>query len=88
MPTRTVDIPEELDSFITASVESGRFSNPTEVVAAALRALQLEEDDYNEKLAALRAAIDKGIASGVAEGDIDDVFDRVLARAGQHAVKA
>jgi hypothetical protein len=39
-----------------------------------LRTLEREEREYEAKLAALRAAIDEGDASGVAEGD---VFGRV-----------
>jgi len=39
-----------------------------------LRTLEREEQQYEAKLAVLRAAIDEGDASGVAEGD---VFGRV-----------
>ena len=55
-------------------VESGRYENASEVVRAALRSLEHEEQQYEAKLAGLRAAIDEGEASGVAEGD---VFARV-----------
>jgi Arc/MetJ-type ribon-helix-helix transcriptional regulator len=41
---------------------------------AALRTLEREEQQYDAKLAALRAAIDEGDASGIADGD---VFARV-----------
>jgi hypothetical protein len=43
-------------------------------VRAALRTLEREEREYEAKLATLRAAIDQGDASGIAEGD---VFARV-----------
>jgi antitoxin ParD1/3/4 len=39
------------------------------VVRAALRTLECEEREYEEKLAALRTAIDDGDASGIAKGD-------------------
>jgi Arc/MetJ-type ribon-helix-helix transcriptional regulator len=39
-------------------------------VRAALRTLEREERVFEAKLAALRAAIDEGDASGVAEGDV------------------
>jgi antitoxin ParD1/3/4 len=70
MPTRNVNLTKELDRFILARVESGRFENASEVVRAALRTLEREERVYEAKLAALRAAIDEGDASGVAEGDV------------------
>ena len=70
MPTRNVNLTQELDSFIMARVESGRFENASEVVRSALRTLEREERVFEAKLAALRAAIDEGDASGVAEGDV------------------
>ena len=74
MPTRNVNLTEELDRFVLLKVESGRYENASEVVRAALRTLDREERQYEAKLAALRTAIDGGDASGVAEGD---VFARV-----------
>lgn len=70
MPTRNVNLTPELDSFVVARVESGRFENASEVVRAALRTLEREERLYETKLEALRAAIDEGDASGVARGDV------------------
>jgi antitoxin ParD1/3/4 len=70
MPTRNVNLTPELDSFVLARVESGRFENASEVVRAALRTLEREERLYETKLEALRAAIDEGDASGVAKGDV------------------
>ena len=69
MPTRNVNLTEELDQFVLAKVESGRYENASEVVRAALRTLEREEQEYEAKLATLRTAIDDGDTSGVAEGD-------------------
>ncbi len=69
MPTRNVNLTDELDHFVLAQVESGRYENASEVVRAALRSLDREERAYEAKLERLRAAIDAGDASGVAEGD-------------------
>jgi len=74
MPTRNVNLTEELDSFVLETVESGRYENASEVVRAALRGLQREEEQYEARLAALRSAVDLGDASGIAERD---VFARV-----------
>jgi antitoxin ParD1/3/4 len=74
MPTRNVNLTDELDRFVLTKVESGRYENASEVVRAALRTLEREEQEYEAKLAGLRAAIDEGDASGIAEGD---VFARV-----------
>jgi len=74
MPTRNVNLTDELDSFVLAKVKSGRYENASEVVRAALRTLEREERQYEAKLAALRTAIDEGDASGIAVGNS---FDRV-----------
>jgi antitoxin ParD1/3/4 len=64
----------ELDRFVLEKVQSGRYENASEVVRTALRNLEREEREYEAKLAALRAAIDEGDSSGIADGD---VFARV-----------
>lgn len=74
MPTRNVNLTDELDRFVKAKIRSGRYENASEVVRAALRNLERDEREYDAKLAALRAAIDEGVASGIAE---DGVFSRV-----------
>ena len=76
MPTRNVNLTDELDRFVLKKIESGRYENASEVVRAALRTLEREEQEYEIKLAALRAAIDEGDTSGVAEGN---PFERVRA---------
>ena len=74
MPTRNINLTGELDRFVLEKVQSGRYENASEVMRAALRTLEREEQQYDAKLAALRAAIDEGDASGIADGD---VFARV-----------
>jgi len=74
MPTRNVNLTDELDRFVLEKIESGRYENASEVVRAALRTLEREELKYQAKLAAIRAAVDEGDASGIAEGN---VFARV-----------
>ena len=58
MPTRNVNLTDELERFVLDRVESGRYENASEVVRAALRTLEREDQQYEAKLAALRKAID------------------------------
>jgi antitoxin ParD1/3/4 len=74
MPTRNVNLTDELDRFVRKKVKNGRYENASEVVRAGLRTLEREEREFDAKIAALRSAIDEGDASGVAKGD---VFARV-----------
>lgn len=61
--TTTVALGSHFDEFIQASVLGGRYTNASEVIRAGLR--RLEEDE--QKIAALRAAIEEGEASGYVE---------------------
>ena len=79
MPTRNVSLPVKLDQFITAKVESGDYANASEVMRTALRLLEREEREYEEKMAVLRAAIAEGDASPDAE---EGVFERIREKYG------
>jgi antitoxin ParD1/3/4 len=50
MPTRNVNLTQELDRFVLARVASGRFENASEVVRAGLRTLERDERLYEAKL--------------------------------------
>jgi antitoxin ParD1/3/4 len=69
MPTRNVSLTDKLDRFVDSLIGSGRYENASEVVRAALRALDRDERVYEAKLEALVKALDAGAASGVFEGD-------------------
>jgi antitoxin ParD1/3/4 len=79
MPTRNVNLPPELDRFVAVKVEAGLYSNASEVMRAALRLLERDERERDEKMAALRSAIDKGMASGIAA---PGVFSRIRSNHG------
>lgn len=59
MKTTTVALGSHFDEFVQASVLGGRYTNASEVIRAGLR--RLEEDE--QKIAALRAAIEEGESS-------------------------
>ena len=69
MPTRNVSLTKELDEFVSSRVEGGLYANASEVMRTALRLLEKEEREYEEKLAALRAAIAEGDASDYIDGE-------------------
>jgi len=78
MPTRNVSLTKDLDQFIAAKVEAGLYANASEVMRTALRLLERDEREYEEKMAALRAAIDDGLASGVAEPGVFERLDAYI----------
>jgi antitoxin ParD1/3/4 len=74
MLSQKVELTEELERFVNENVKSGKFEDASDVVRTALRTLAREEHEDEAKMTELRAAIEKGDASGIAEGD---VFERV-----------
>ena len=63
MRTTSVALGSYFEDFIKAKISQGRYNNASEVIRAGLRLLEEKE----ERIAALKAAIDEGISSGVAE---------------------
>jgi len=74
MPTRNVNLTEELDRFVAEKVASGRYENASEVVRAALRSLE-----HEEKTRALDEALAEGEESGIAD-DFPTSLDGMLKR--------
>lgn len=58
----SISIGNHFDSFIQSSISAGRFKNASEVVRAGLRLLEEEEN----RMLALRKAVQEGIESGIA----------------------
>ena len=63
MKTTSVALGQHFEEFIQASIMSGRYNNASEVVRSGLRLLE----DREQKMAALRSAIEKGLNSGIEE---------------------
>jgi antitoxin ParD1/3/4 len=63
MKNTSISLGNYFDQFVREQVAAGRYKNVSEVIRAGLRLLEDEES----KTIALRAAIQKGIESGVAE---------------------
>ena len=70
MPTRNVNLTSELDHFVHSRIKSGRYENASEVIRAALRTLEREEKEHEAKIAAINVAIEGGLSSGIATGDV------------------
>ena len=61
MPTRNVHLTEHFDSLIAAGIESGRFSNASEVVREGLRLLEQRQAEDQAMIQWLRGAAQDGI---------------------------
>ena len=63
MRTTSVALGTYFENFIKTKVSQGRYSNASEVIRAGLRLLEENE----ERIVALKAAINEGMESGIAE---------------------
>ena len=82
MPTRNINLTPEMDRYVDAKIRSGQYANASEVLRAGLRALEEDEKENQAKLEALRNAIQAGIDSGMADGD---VVEKIRARIRRRA---
>lgn len=82
MPTRNINLTPEMDRYVATRIESGQYANASEVLRAGLRELERLEREDQVKLEALRAAVQAGEESGIAEGDVvSEVRERIRRRA-------
>ncbi len=73
----SISIGNYFDSFIKSKISSGRYKNASEVVRAGLRLLEEEEN----RIMALKAAIQEGIESGIAHDfDPEDHLSKLKAK--------
>lgn len=75
-----VSLTPELEHYISKLVEAGRYRSASEVVRAAVRSLQDQEEERRIKLKALRESIDRGLdeLDSTERVPADDVFDQIL----------
>ncbi len=77
MAIQAVDASAEFASFASEQVKSGRYADMLEVLEAAKAALAREAEDDDLDAEYVRQAVEEGMASGIAEGD---VFARLRAK--------
>ncbi len=81
-----ISLTPELERWVAAKVEDGRYKSASEVVREGLRLLQEREEEHAARLEALRREIQIG-ANELERGegmDGEEAFDRVLARIARH----
>lgn len=81
-PIQAADLPEDIARIAEAQVAAGNYASVEEVVRAGVEAVARMERRREEKLAALRIALEEGEQSGIAE---DSTLAGILAefRAGR-----
>lgn len=83
MATMNISLPDQMKDWVEQQVATGRYANASDYVRDVIR----KDEVRAEKLAAFQREIDKGIASGISDTPIDEVFAEAKRR-GRAAVKA
>jgi len=76
MATMNISLPDQMKQWVEEQVATGRYANASDYVRDLLR----KDEERATKLAAFQREIDKGIASGVSDKSIDEVFAEARAR--------
>ena len=80
MPTRNVNLTDELDRLVDDEVRSGRFQIASEVVRAGLRMFEQQRDEQVARLALLHRMLDEADqGESVGIDGIEDFVDDVMA---------
>lgn len=69
MATMNVSLPDEMKAWVEERVREGRFANASDYVRHLIR----EHQTYEEKMALLRAEIQKGLDSGVSDRTFEEI---------------
>jgi antitoxin ParD1/3/4 len=82
--TRSISLAPDIDDAIQRHRATGRYASDDEVIRAALRVLERDEEELARKLAALDAAIARGIADAEAGRvtPLEDAFARIRKELG------
>jgi antitoxin ParD1/3/4 len=75
MATMNVSLPDQMKDWVEAQSENGRYSNASDYVRDLIRRDQVR----NGKIAAMQAAVDKGLSSGVGTASMGDLLSRARA---------
>lgn len=82
MATMNISLPDRMKQWVEDQVATGRYSNASDYV----RDLVRRDEQRATKLAAFQREIDKGIASGISDTPLDEVFAEAKRR-GRAALK-
>ncbi len=84
MPTRNVHLTEHFDSLIATGIESGQFSDASEVVREGLRLLEQRQLEDEARIEWLRSAAQEGI-DAIERGDYTALHSRAGIRSFVHS---
>jgi antitoxin ParD1/3/4 len=76
MATMNISLPEQMKAWVEAQSEDGKFSNSSDFVRDLIRREQVRK----EKIAHVQAMVDEGLASGVSNLSMEELFESAKAQ--------
>ncbi len=74
MATMNVSLPDEMKLWAEAQAQDGRYGNVSDYVRDLIR----RDQERAVAIAELQALIDEGIASGVSDMNMDEIFEEAM----------
>ncbi|TPM31499.1 type II toxin-antitoxin system ParD family antitoxin [Mesorhizobium sp. B2-3-4] len=81
----SITVTPAMARMIRAKVEDGSFGSASEVIRAALRAFQREEDEHAERMAAMRARVKRSIENKRPDVPLGEAIEKVRKRISEMA---
>jgi antitoxin ParD1/3/4 len=75
----SITLPPEMVRTIKDKVESGGYASTSEVIREAIRVWQRHEEEYEERLAAIRARVQRSLSDARPDVPLAEAFDRLAA---------
>lgn len=83
--TINITLPDDLMRLIREKVGSGGYSSASDVINEAMRLWQRSELEHGERVADIRARVDRSLADPRPSHALDEVFDRLERRHAERA---
>ena len=84
MATMNISLPDQMKAWVEAQAADGRYSNSSDYVRDLIRQDQVRR----EKIAAMDEMIAEGLASGISERTVEEIWQDALRKSGQTAKAA
>ena len=82
MPKKKITLSEQQDSWIRSQINSGQYSNDSEVISELIQERQLQDQETPEQLASIRAALNEAEESvkhkGYSKRTVDEIWNAAL----------
>jgi antitoxin ParD1/3/4 len=83
MARKTISLPDEMEAYVEDRVKSGQYGNDSEYIRDLIRKDQKEMNT----IARFQKLIDEGMASGISNKTLDEIFEAAKKRAASRKKK-